>query len=154
MNYVEALKALKSGKCEKIRIDSSEYMLSKNGSIVWCSDPTELINKRINDLISDNWELVDPVIEYEEKEVTSYAVYDGVSFCSIFYHKSMAKKYVDSQDLNNPSIVELKGAIKVPIKEKTKHKIDISSMFAEYECVCYIDRILPKEAKYYAEWEE
>ena len=93
MNFLQAVQALKEGKCGGIKLNSTFF----NGD----EFRVDLI-----ELFSNNWELVNEVKQYEEVEVVRWLSYDGNLFL----------KQITDED------IKLTGKIKREIKPKIKRR--------------------------------
>lgn len=131
MNFLDAVQALKDGKCKSIERDGVMPLnLSVSGYIMNCIGLFVLNTEHI---LADDWQLVNPVIKYEEVEVVKYMVKGEMG--DFFY--DCKPEY---------PCIKLTGTIKKEIKQKVKHRKEI--------VVIPVNQDIPLSARFYAEWEE
>ena len=130
MNFIEAVRALKEGKCKSI---------SCWGPIVTI-DLTDLRTKglSVESILSEQWTLVNPVKQYEEVEVVRYMWKDHNG-------KEKISEVVPFLHPGDYEIIALKGTMKREIKPKVKHREDITDkvMSVGKHPVVATGRILP-----------
>ena|ERR1035437_1388748 len=125
MNFIEAVTELKEGRCRGIKLNSTFF----NG---------DEFRVDLSERFSDDWELVNPVVQYEEVEVIRF-------LCS-----KCDTVYTDSCGCCNKPAIRLTGIIKREIKPKVKRRMLLKE--ANYPSIK--TSMFPFESEVYAEWEE
>lgn len=163
MRFEEAVQALLDGICKKIRCGLVDLYL--NNDKILLTDSNLGICLYANKFVSDKWELVGEILNYEGKEITSYVAYNNGNPIEINSDRNLlVGKYTNNKKI---VIVEVKANIDVPIKPKVKKRIFIGdadtalsngaysglSNDAYSGCHLKYDNI-PRDLKIYGEWEE
>ena len=149
MDFIEAVKALKDGRCTLARLRS--VCIGFKGDILRCyhspSDfpehPSSTFNFHADDYTGDDWQLVNPKPQTETVTVKRWAE---------MYPDGTMRRYFPSQpdsDYYDPSniIVELTGTYEAPVKPKTKRREERGHGMPRPDHV-------PMDAKMFYEWEE
>jgi hypothetical protein len=136
MNFIDAVRELSEGRCNKIKRDDTILHIGLGG-MLYIRDVPYLAH--ITSYL-DDWELVDPVPQFEEVEVVRYL------------KESIDETYTFEQlgcpeDLTG--YIKLTGTYRRKIKPKVKRREEIN-----IEPIHRIFGDIPKYAKLYAEWEE
>src|SRR5512135_2316022 len=124
MNFIEAVEALKEGRCEAIKPFAKNFgnpyhlKLDETGALIYPHYPkgTKL---HVNSICGD-WELVNPKPQYEEVEIKRWEIFDKDGEHLTYSHIS----YKDACDhiavSNGGYVVELTGIMRREIKPKLK----------------------------------
>ena len=137
MNFLEAVTELAAGRCKRIIRKDSEVSYS-----MWPGTaPT-----RFQDILANDWELVDLVPEFEEVEISRY------------YCTGCGRVYAyDEEDGCKAPLIKLTGTYRKPVKRKVKRRerVDIDERHNGSVVVFHSAfGSPPKGAKLFAEWEE
>jgi hypothetical protein len=146
MNFLQAVQVLKDGECEGIRKEGwGNWIHAVPDVLRWGKGGSigETPQLRTDDLLSDDWQLVNPKPQTEAVEVKRW-------FCKNCERSSQAK-YV-SGCCSDPCIVELTGTYERPIPAKVKRREELPADAVEWGSRCPSDRT--GIVKYYREWEE
>lgn len=123
MNIIEAVQALKDGLCDGIKRESwSGTILSLSSGIIRQYNGNDTDNiRRAENLIGDDWQLVNPKPQTETVEVKRWAKLDkNGNYHGGTFDKAQAERWSDSS--KNSFIVELTGTYEKPVKPKVKHR--------------------------------
>lgn len=132
MNFIEAVAALNEGRCIGIkRAVDSRFILFRDNLFYD-------ISISVNDLLAEDWELVEPVKQYEEVKVERLLVIFP-NGSEIIIDKKLKSQYPDAC-----MFVELTGTTKVEVKPKVKHREELMINDFKY----------PENARFFTEWEE
>lgn len=145
MNFTDAVRELTEGRCEGISCSDCIYE-NRNGFLNYVNAFVGVMLDS-EDILSDNWELVNPKPEYEEVEVTRYmwkhATSDGI----------IVEKYSEELPFLFPNVLvtKLTGMIKKEIKPKVKMRKEFNNV-GDFILCKYGNA--PKNAKVILEWEK
>lgn len=144
MNFLEAVRALKEGKCEGIRRISWQdnvgyiYLYGSNKLFTTHGNYFSENVQIASNIIAEDWELVNSVKRYEEVEVVMY----------------MSKKdeavIVKDVPTYSQNWIKLTGVIKQEIKPKVKHRVVINEHWEGSR----LQDGLADDCVLIAEWEE
>ena len=155
MYFQEAVQALVDGRCKSIEIGNRIYCVNEEvGSLSLCCSSNGM-SCRPKDYLSDEWKLVDPIIEYDEKPAFAFQVWtnNGLN-TGCFSNKCEAEAFCGP----NSQVVELTGVIKVPKKARVKKRAIVgiaSSVLKESIYNLYrLEMKVPAGANITADWEE
>jgi hypothetical protein len=136
MNFLDAVRELKEGRCEGIEL-KSQYIKIREieiGCISFMVQPETIL--------AEDWELVNPKPRFEEVEIVKY-----VEMNECEEGKSSKTPFTP---LKNMQLVKLTGTMKREIKPKVKHRVLIDNeLFISETKLPFANN-----AKYFAEWEE
>lgn len=140
MNFIEAVTALKEGRCERIKSGLMTVGLTiiENGCLAFKS--TDAFNCNVNLLLSD-WELVNPIAQYEEVKIVRWLVPETNT---LFYNG-------EPRECDKEKFVKLTGTIKREVKPKVKRREQIG--FTGPVTFNATTKI-PHDANFFAEWSE
>lgn len=153
MNFLEAVKELE-GRCKGIRIGESRYKMASPGliNVVTCDGP--LLS--YEDYLSTDWQLVDPIPQYEEVKVRQIAAMDGPDVIACFDNMEEFDTY-NNDHACQFGYLELTGTYRREVKPKVKRRELLERVTLNGCQLHYINPQkykIPLTAKVCAEWEE
>jgi hypothetical protein len=146
MYFQEAVKELVDGRCLGIMFNGVEYRVS-NGHLGYYfgGEHSTSISTFPDRFLSDKWEVVSPIKQYEKVEVVSWKVVSGEMEGTCWDTEAEARRHGNT-------VVRLVGSYRKELKPKTKYREEIDL------CTFGMDVIKRKkvsqyDAKVFVEWE-
>jgi hypothetical protein len=148
MYFQDAVQELVSGRCTRIKIHGCEYgIIHEHLGLYNENDGSYSCNMSLHavDYISNEWEVVTPILQYEKVEVVSWKVVSGEMEGTCWDTEAEARRHGNT-------VVRLVGSYRKELKPKTKYREEIGL------CTFGMDVIKRKkvsqyDAKVFIEWE-
>jgi hypothetical protein len=157
MNFLDAVQALKDGKCGRIRpatYSICEYEINKDGDLVLYNSCNKGIIRQAIDFLND-WQLINPTPQTETVEVKAFGVYREDGYCNGKFD-TMKEAESAGNSFNYPrQIVELTGTYLRSVKPKVKRREEIQLIDGRYQLMNSREyRSVIPGSKFFREWEE
>jgi len=129
MNFLDAVQALKDGKCNEI-INGSGYTVIKKGTLLFVKESSSMFKPNISAIFCD-WQLVDPIPQTETVEVKRWGIIAPSGFCE--GTNSSYDIAVEKATDYGPgySVIELTGTFTRPVPAKVKRREVFNNAYVE-----------------------
>jgi len=160
MNFLDAVLALKEGRCAGIKSITAEYIYSDSGGYLRF-DPTGEIRgpSRLSTLLADDWQLVNEKPVYREETITRWAIADDGGNIGQTYRTEAAANealtdYLKNAKYADRQVIKLTGVQKIEVKPKVLHREEIEVSLVKLMTIAKNDSLrINHNAKIFAEWE-
>ena len=151
MRFEEAVRELSEGHCKGIkRSDISTLCLKDNGRLIFKDTVDNEYDSYSCHILADDWELVDPIPQYEEVPIVRY----------LWINRCTGAEGLTTKEGLMPSqcdVVKLHGTQKVEVKPKVFHREEVNDIYQSVGSnqTLYAPFIYNgKKVQLFAEWSE